>query len=228
MSQLPTVATYTGRVISQHQNKPKFMATVGFTVSFYVHAMGILDLMEKSGGLFDLATPPVGDQEDIIGELVGVSRVIAEPIPGVYFTWDDTAFTGWDSGVWQPVGQPVNLVTLPDDVYLTVIKAKIAANNWDGTTAGAYIVWATLFPSIVFLIMDLQDMSFIIALQGQPIDALTQALLTQGYIPLKPEGVRIREYIVATDTAPLFAWDVSTPSMAGWDTGSWGLELPGT
>lgn len=223
-----TVETYTDRITSQFQNNPKYMATVAFDVAFYVHMQELFDSMERSGGIFDLSTPPVGDQLDIIGKWVGVSRTIAEPITGVYFSWDDTAGDGWDSGVWQPNNEPANLVTLPDDVYLTVIRAKIAANSWDGTTEGAYKVWNVLFPLLKLLIIDLQNMSYIVALVGAPIDALTQALLTQGYLPLKPEGIRIADYIVSVDSNPLFSWDVSTSSMAGWDVGSWGKELVGT
>lgn len=229
MSQLPQVSDYTGRIPAQHQAAPKFMATISFIAGFYVHLMGLFDNMEKAGGCFDIDTPCVGNQEDGVGELVGVSREIAEPITGVYFKWDGTDPTvGWDSGVWQPADQPTALVTLPDAQYLTVIRAKIAANSWDGTTPGAYAVWAILFPTLTLLIQDFQDMSFTIGLMGAPIDPLTQALLTQGYVPLRPEGVRVREYIVSTDTNPLFAWDVNTANMKGWDTGSWGKEVPGT
>jgi hypothetical protein len=225
---LNTVQTYTDTITSEHADKPKFIATVAFDVEFYVYMQGLLDSMSAEGGIFDLSTPPVGEQEDFIGELVGVSRNITEPITGVYFSWDGTdASVGWDSGVWQPENQPVSLVTLPDDVYLTVILAKIAANNWDGTTEGAYLVWDILFPNLTLLIMDAQNMSYTVALQGELVDALTQALLTQGYLPLKPEGIQVTKYIVSADSNPLFAWDVATPNMAGWDIGSWGIELPG-
>lgn len=220
-----TVQTYLNRITSEHQDKPKFMATVAFSVAIYARIQELLDSMEVEGGIFDLDTPPVGQQEDFIGELVGISRDVDIPIAGIFFSWDGTADIGWDFGIWQSDNQPTDLVKLPDDVYLLLIRAKIAANNWDGTTEGAYKIWNILFPNLKLLIQDNQNMTFIIALQGAPIDSLTQALLTQGYLPLKPEGVRITEYIVAVDTSPLFGWDVATPSMAGWDTGSWGQEI---
>ncbi len=218
-----TVQTYLSRITSEHQDKAKFMATVALSVAIFVRLQEIFDRLETTA--FDLDTPPVGEQLDFVGEWAGLSREVAEPVSGVYFSWDDVAGDGWDSGVWQPPNQPAQLVSLPDDVYLIVMRAKIAANNWDGTTAGAYAVWAILFPVLSLLIQDFQDMSITIALTGAPVDALTQALLTQGYLPLRPEGVRVREYIVSVDSAPLFSWDVSTPNMDGWDIGSWGEVL---
>lgn len=219
-----TVATYQDLITSEHQDKPRFMATVALSVVVQVQIQKLLTSMMSEGGCFDLATPPVGNQEDIIGELVGVSRKVTLPLTGVYFEWDGPASLGWDFGVWQPSSLPTELVQLPDDVYLTLIKARIAANRWDGTTEGAYAAWAILFPTLNLLIIDNQDMSFVVALEGGPVDSLTQALLTQGYLPLKPEGVRISEYVVAADSNPLFAWDITG---RGWDEGSWGIELPG-
>lgn len=218
-----SVIDYQNLVTSEHQDKPKFMATVAFSVAIAVQIQSLLTSMMVEGGIFDLSTPPVGNQLDIIGEWVGVSRNVTEPISGVYFSWD-TPGLGWDSGVWQPANQPTAVVSLPDDVYLTLILARIAANHWDGTTEGAYRIWAILFATLNLLIIDNENMSFVVALEGAPIDSLTQALLTQGYLPLKPEGIRITEYVVAVDSNPLFAWDIAG---RGWDTSSWGKELPG-
>jgi hypothetical protein len=221
-----TVATYQGRIAAQHANKPKFMATIALSVGVYVQIQNLFNSIMMEGGIFDLATPPVGDQEDIIGELVGAPRDIPVPIPGVYFTWDGNASLGWDSGVWAPTNGGTDLTVLPDDVYLKLILAKIATNHWDGTTEGAYAVWNALGTAFTLLIMDLQNMHFIVAIVGGPVDTLTLALLTQGYLPLRPGGVMIDEYIVSVDTNPLFAWDVENAYMAGWDQGSWGQEIP--
>lgn len=200
------------------------MATVALSVAVSVRIQELLISIESEGGVFDLSTPPVGNQLDIIGQWVGVSRNVTIPIAGVFFSWDGLANVGWDFGIWQSATQPVTLVTLPDDVYLTLILARIASNNWDGTTEGAYTVWSLIFPNLHLLIQDNQNMSFLIAIQGAPIDSLTQALLTQGYLPLKPEGVRISGYVVAVDTNPFFAWDAVSPYLDGWDAGSWGIE----
>jgi hypothetical protein len=177
--------------------------------------------------LFDVDLA-VGQQLDVIGQWVGVSRNVAVPIVGVYFSWDDTAADGWDFGVWQPVPPTTTLNVLPDDVYRTLIYAKIAANQWDGTTEGAYAIWSAVFPQFTILIQDLCNMSYNLAIIGGTIDSLTLALVTGGYIPLKPEGVLIANYFVSVDTNKAFAWDTENQYLAGWDQGSWLRELAPT
>lgn len=218
-----TTDDYLNLITSEHQDQPNFTETVSFSVAIPIRVQQLYDSMIP---IFDLDLPPVGNQLDIIGEWVGISRNIPIPIPGVYFTWNGTDAQGWEFGTWQPSNEPTDLTTLPDDIYLTLIRARIAANNWDGTTEGAYAIWAIIFPTLVILIQDNEDMSFSIAFTGTMIDSLTQALLQGGYLPLKPEGVRINEYIVSVDGNPFFAWDVVNTNLAGWDTGSWGADLP--
>lgn len=220
-----TAQDYLNLITSEHSSQPNFTAMISAMVAPYVQIQALLASIQALGGIFDLDTPPVGNQLDIIGALVGASRYLQEPIAGVFFTWDDTASDGWDSGIWQSPLNDTVLTVLPDDVYLTLIRAKIAANQWDGTTEGAYIIWQDLFPTLNLLIQDNENMSFIVAVQGEPLDVLTQALLTQGILPLRPEGVQITEYIIPTDTNPLFAWDIQNSFLNGWDTGSWGVEV---
>lgn len=131
---------------------------------------------------------------------------------------------GWGEGSWKGQFSPDSgLTSLPDDVYRILIKAKIAANSWDGTIPGAYAIWETVFSDNIIIIQDNQDMSITVAVVGAPLDAITQALLTGGYIPLKPEGVRVNYYSVPTDTNPVFIWggDSETEGVGGWSEGSW-------
>lgn len=177
--------------------------------------------------LFDLDTPPVGDQLTIIGQWVGASRNVNIPEADVSFSWDNTDLSlGWDKGSWGSGGTDV--LVLPDDAYLLLIKATIGANNWDGTTTQAYEIYDEIFSPFQVLIQDDHNMSYDIAIVGGVIPALTLALLTGGYIRLKPEGIRINKYYVPTDTNPAFAWDLDTTYCQGWDTGSWMKEIPNT
>jgi hypothetical protein len=219
------VSYYTGLITSEHSQKPNFVATVSISVGFYSYLQGLIDSFIP---LFDLNTPPVGQQLDVIGQWVGVSRNIENPYSNIFFEWDGTASQGWDFGIWQSPDNPSAIVTLPDDVYLTLILARIAANSWDGTTEGAYAIWAILFPNTTLLISDGQNMNFSIAIAGSVPDSLTLALLTGGYLPLRPEGVEITEYFIPVNTGPLFAWDADSPALQGWDTGSWAQELAPT
>lgn len=218
---MSTTQDYLNLITSEHQGKPDFEAVVSINVAVGVR---VQELLVSMGPLFDVDIA-VGDQLDVIGVWVGVSRNVRIPIGGVFFSWDDVASTGWDQGVWPDPNNSGSVTVLPDDSYRVLIKAKIAANRWDGTTEGAYAIWAIVFPNITLLIQDNQDMSMVVAIVGAVLDSLTLALLTGGYLPLKPEGVHINSYTVPVNTGPLFGWDIENASLQGWDEGSWGVEL---
>ena len=216
-----TLEDYLNLITSEYRQKPNFIATVSAGVSVQLRVQELLAAMIP---LFDVDVA-VGQQLDVIGLWVGVSRNVSVPIPGVYFSWDADYTLGWDFGSWQPASAPADITSLPDDAYRTLIKAKIAANHWDGTTDGAYAIWDAIFKNITILIQDHQDMSYDLALVGGIVDSLTLALLTGGYIPLKPEGVRINTYFVPVDTSPLFGWDLESDFVKGWDESSWAREV---
>lgn len=218
------VQDYLNLITSSWNQKPNFTAMVSLDVSLPVRVQSLLASMIP---IFDLDTPPVGNQLDIIGQWVGITRNVAIPITNVYFAWDGDPSLGWDYGSWQPANAPTTITSLPDSAYLLLIRAKIAANNWDGTTDGAYRIWDSIFPQFTILIQDYQNMTYAFAIVGGVVDSLTLALLTGGYIQLRPEGVMITEYFVSTDTNPAFAWDITMPSatLGGWDTASWLKEL---
>lgn len=218
-----TTDEYLNLITSEHRGKPKFEATVSTSVSPFAKIQEVLLSLPTA---FDIDTA-VGVQLDALGIWIGRSRRIDTPLVGVYFTWDDLASDGWDSGIWKgPFDPDSGLVDLPDDSYRVLLKAKIAANRWDGTIPGAYAIWATIFTNSHLIIQDNQDMSMVVGIAGQPMSIVDQALLTNGYIPLKPGGVRIQYYAVAPAVGQLFAWDVDASSaLAGWDAGQWAQEL---
>lgn len=218
-----TIQDYVSLITSEYQDKPNFIAVVTAGTSPYVQIQNLYTSMIP---LFDLDIA-VGQQLDFIGEWVGFSRVLAVPVTGVFFAWDDTAFTGWDSGVWQDPLSPNAVTSLPDDVYRIFIKAKILANQWDGTTNSAYEIWDSAFPNTSIAIVDGLNMSYKIAFFGL-IDALTTAVIVSGALPLKPEGVLITEYLFPVGDEPMFAWDSDTISLEGWDTGYWPVILDPT
>lgn len=221
---MTTTTEYLDLVTSAFRQKPKFEATVELDVSVQVHVQNLLASMIS---LFDLDSA-VGQQLDVIGLWVGVSRNVSIPVAGIFFTWDGEDTEGWDFGTWKPANASTDITSLPDDAYRTLIRAKIAANQWDGTIEGAYAIWEAVFPQFTILIQDYQNMSYALAIVGGIVDSLTLALLTGGYIPLKPEGVRITEYLVPIDDGPLFGWDLDSDYVKGWDTGSWAREVSPT
>jgi hypothetical protein len=219
-----TLDDYLRLITTQHREAPRFIATLSAAVGGALQAGASLEALLAA---FDIDSA-VGVQLDIIGVWVGRDRNIATPLEDVYFTWDDTDATGWDSGVWRGEFDPdTGLTSLPDDSYRVLLKAKIAANHWDGTIPGAYDVWSSAFgDELVIFITDNQDMTMTVTVVTQGLSAVTKALLTGGYIPLKPAGVRVN-YEISDGFGPVFAWDTDpeTSLLAGWDNGSWSTAL---
>lgn len=223
---MKTIDDYIALITDEHRDKPLFVAMVTMVVQPLID---IANQMRQLVFDFDL-DDAVGVQLDVVGEWVGLSRVLSVPLTGIYFSWDSTALLGWDSGSWKGDFDPTTgLTSLPDDEYRRLLKAKIAANQWDGTMEGAQSIWNQVFAGQqAILLQDNQDMSMTLGFVGAPLSAIQQALLTGGYFPLKPGGVRIKYYAIPPNTGPLFAWDASSPQLAGWETGSWAKEISTT
>ncbi len=214
---------YTNLVPSQHSQKPRFMATLKAVLAPLEKAA---DLLHELRTAFDLDTA-TGKQLDAVGVRVGRTRYLNTPLENVYFSWN-TEKVGWGEGVWKGKFDPENgLVALPDDIFRMLLKAKVVANRWDGTTTGAYEAWEIAFSDIgsTILIQDNQDMSMVVGIAGMPLNPVFEQLLLQNYVPLKPEGVRIKWYMVTPDGGPLFAWNCDSPALAGWNKGRWPNKL---
>ncbi|GLQ96487.1 DUF2612 domain-containing protein [Dyella mobilis] len=180
---------YTGLITSQHADKPNFMAMVAAVCGAVVDQQNFLNAMPEA---FDLDNA-VGPQLDAVGAWVGISRNVNVPIDNVYFSWDETG-VGWDQGVWMGPSDPSTGVTVLDDgTYLQVIQAKIGANNWDGTLGSVVPLYNAIFGTsgTYVKITDNSNLTFTLHVLGPQPSALFQALLTGGYIPLKPTGVAI-------------------------------------
>lgn len=209
---------YVGLITSEHNQRPKFLATVRALVQPFADMQ---DLAVTVNGLFDVDIA-VGDQLDKVGQWVGVSRFVATPILGVYFSWG-LANVGWGQGTWfSPFDTTAGLVRLPDESYRTLLKGVIAANQWDGTVPGLYSIWGIVFALTQFklLLQDNQDMTVtVFLLTTENIDAITLALITGGAIVPKPAGVRITGYTQVA--APIFGWGSNSGLVAGWGVGNW-------
>ncbi|SPA44827.1 DUF2612 domain-containing protein [Cupriavidus taiwanensis] len=214
---------YTGLVTSEHNQRPKFMRVVAAL------AQPMVDLMNLLGGMpdkFDLDVAG-GAQLDDVGRWVGIARRVATPLTGVYFSLD-TAGVGFDQGNWKgPFDPDTGLTLLDDDTYRLVLRAKIGANHWDGTLESTAAILNSIFNGDTYVfIQDNQDMSMTIGVAGKVPSAVFLALLEGGYIPLKPEGVRVNFVIVTSvDGEPIFGFDMDNNLVAGLDVGAWGTPL---
>jgi hypothetical protein len=214
---------YTELITSQHRDKPKFRDLVGAVSGCFSDISALhLDLVGK----FDIDTA-VGDQLDIIGKWVGLSRKIRAALL-VYFSFD-TAGLGFDEGNIQgPFDPSTGLVSLDDETYRVMLKARIGANHWDGTMPALSAVYSRAFAgtgATVFAV-DNQDMSMDFYIVGSEPSALMAELLKGGYFPLKPAGVRINGYTKPSVAgAPLFGFDIQNEKISGFDTGAIGIPL---
>lgn len=214
---------YSDLVTSEHNQRPKFMAVVAALAQPMVDLQNVLASMP---GKYDL-DEAVGVQLDAVGEWVGISRNVNTPLTGVYFSLD-TEGLGFDQGNWKgPFDPDTGLTRLDDDSYRLVIRAKIGANHWDGTLGSSAEILNSIFNGDTYVfIQDNQDMSMTIGISGVIPSAVFLALLANGLIPLKPEGVRVNIVIVTSvDGAPIFGFDMSNDLVAGFDTGAWATPL---
>jgi hypothetical protein len=213
------IQDYLNLVTSEHNDKPKFMAFLQMIVDPLVSNANLIGDITS---YFDIDTA-IGAQLDIIGQWIGRSRYLDVPLTGVYFSLDIDGL-GFDQGTWLGPYDPTSgLVALPDDSYRVLLKAKIAANQWDGTIPSAYAFMSQVFPGNIFFIIDNQDMSMYIGIiDNIPLNAVTYSLFTRGYLDIKPGGVRIAGYIMpSTSGSPIFGFDVGGEALAGLDVGSW-------
>lgn len=181
------LSDYTDLVPSQNANQPNFQAVLAIWLQPFVDLqnvlMSLISLMD-----LDVAT---GDQLDIIGEWVGLSRRLNTPITGVYFAFD-TPGVGFDEGVWFTGGDPSEGVVVLDDVtYRQMILMKIATNTWDGSLGDANAKLLDAFPGADVVLQDNFDMSQTFILSGTAPSVLFEQLVDQGYIQLRPAAVNL-------------------------------------
>ncbi|MFK0376494.1 DUF2612 domain-containing protein [Pandoraea sp. NPDC090278] len=137
------ITDYTGKITSEHADKPRYAAMVLAVTQCFVDVQNALASLPTN---FDLDSA-VGVQLDAIGLWVGVSRNIKAPLAGVYFSFDIKG-VGFDQGVWRgPFDPDTGVVALDDDTYRLVLRARIGANHWDGTLAGTAGILGQIFPT---------------------------------------------------------------------------------
>jgi hypothetical protein len=153
---MASASDYTSLITSEHSGKPNFSAMVAAVAQCFADQINV---MQSIPAAFDLDTA-VGVQLDAVGLWAGITRQLKLPL-NVYFSLD-TANLGFDQGSWQgPFDPSAGLVSLDDATFRTLIRAKIAANSWDGTIPGAAAAYSNLFNgsgSYIF-IQDNMDMT---------------------------------------------------------------------
>jgi hypothetical protein len=155
-----TISSYIDLITSQHKTKPNYIAWLSSALNIVNDNIVTTNLIPSS---FDVDNA-VGNQLDVLGKIIGRSRILN----------------------FQPAGG--SPPTLDDVNYRIALKAKIAQNQWDGTTPQIYVIWNSLFSDVTLSVVDNQDMTMSVLLDGQ-LEAVVQEMLAAGYIVPKPQGV---------------------------------------
>ncbi|WP_191923761.1 DUF2612 domain-containing protein [Pantoea agglomerans] len=222
------MSKYTDRITNYHRGKPLFVDHVDLSTR------PLTDVSDAMYGLisaFDI-DEAIGVQLDALGEWIGRSRIVSQPISGVYFSFD-TAGLGWDQGVWQgPYDPDAGYTSLSDETYRIILKAKIAINNWDGTNDSLpQILDSALQGSgLSMQIVDNQDMTIgVWVFPDTDISNVSLELIAairQGYLTVKAAGVYAGSISTPSVITPstgnkFFGFDLDNQYIAGFDDGAW-------
>jgi hypothetical protein len=221
---IPTSDEYLDLVTSFHRPRARFSEVIRQSVSPFVAAGDLLaGLPEK----FDLDLA-IGAQLDVVGEWIGRDRNIQIPLVSTWFAFDYVG-QGFDEGAWKGDYDPEwGIYALDDDTYRALLRAKIAANNWDGTAAGMAEGLSYLFQTSgtnVFAATR-NDVALIVGIAGIVPGLVPLAIVYGGYVPFKPAGVAAEYLVSSINGTALFSFDAAgSEYAAGFDAGSIGIGI---
>jgi hypothetical protein len=223
-----TLSDYIGLITSWHSDKPRFVNTVAVLVQPLIDAQ---DMLARLTADFDLDTA-IGVQLDMVGQWIGRTRYVDQPITGVFFSFDLPADrVGFDQGIWIGPYDPTDAITaLDDETYRSVLKLQAIANHWDGTLSSIADQMDAVFPGIA--IQDKGDtptglMAMDVLIPAALINSLLLAVLEQDF-PIKPSGVLTNFIETTVTTQPIFAFDVPFVTdglLGGFDQAAWGIVV---
>jgi hypothetical protein len=185
--QMLPMGYYLNLLTSEYKSASKLQKWMKVVNRVYQDAAFLFASFESA---FDLRYA-VGAQLDILGQLIGMNRTVP----------------------FQPSGGVSPVLT--DDIYRTVLLAKLAANSWNGNVDGLQPIWQTLFPGITIVMHDNQNMTATVFVIG-PIQSIFSDLMTNGFIIPHAETVR---YNYIFGGLPAFGSDLNNTFIAGADVG---------
>lgn len=226
------MSKYTDRITNYHRGKPLFVQHVDLSTQPLSDTSSTLQSFLTA---FDIDSA-VGSQLDILGEWIGRTRIVSQPISGVYFSFDTDAL-GWDQGVWQgPYDPDAGFTSLSDDTYRIVLKAKIAINNWNGQNDSLPSILETALDGsgLKMQIVDNQDMTISVwvfpEVDISKVSLELLAAIRQGYLTVKAAGVYAGSISTPSVITPssgnkFFGFDLDNQYIAGFDDGAWEKTL---
>ncbi len=168
-----TTLPYEELAPSWNRSKPRWLA---FLQMILTQATDMMTMLEDFTTTFALDTA-VGPQLDMLGSMVGVSRILP----------------------FAPVSASR---TLGDEDYRLLIRAAVAQNMWDGTNESASNIFSVVFPAFGITLEDKQDMSINVVIRGM-FTEIQAEMINAGLMIPHPAGVtmtyEIPETLVSTD-----------------------------
>jgi len=192
---------YRDLIIKQYWDKPKARAEIELQASTWARTFDWLDSFVAEFDV-DLAT---GDRLDIIGRIVGISRIVPFALEKIRFGFDgdDTALGFADAFDSSVISAPLfdifenkyTTLQLDDFDYAFFIKAKIARNSASSYLSSDGRLSIQEAVNVLFdgnaRVVDNKDMSLFLYVTNF-VDAERLLLIKQLDLLPKPQGVRYR------------------------------------
>ncbi len=226
------MSKYTDLITNYHSQKPLFVDHINLITRPLSDVAGAMTALITE---FDI-DEAIGVQLDILGKWIGRTRVVSQPISGIYFSFD-TDGLGFDQGVWQgPYDPDAGFTNLSDETYRIILKAKIAINHWNGTneTLPEILETALAGSGLTMQIVDNQDMTISVwVFPETDISSVSLELIAairQGYLTVKAAGVWAGDIQTPSVETPsvgnkFFGFDIDNNYIAGFDSGAWEMKL---
>lgn len=226
------MSKYTDLITNYHSQKPLFVDHIDLITRPLSDVAGAMTALITE---FDI-DEAIGIQLDILGKWIGRTRVVSQPISGIYFSFD-TDGLGFDQGVWQgPYDPDAGFTNLSDETYRIILKAKIAINHWNGTneTLPEILETALAGSGLTMQIVDNQDMTISVwVFPETDISSVSLELIAairQGYLTVKAAGVWAGDIQTPSVETPsvgnkFFGFDIDNDYIAGFDSGAWEMKL---
>ena len=119
---------YSQHVINEYINSPKYIALVKLLTNAI---QANKDIIEKIPARFNIDVAR-GDQLDILGMWIGLSRNIFPAINDNFFTFGRLGY-GYGQKKWKNLYDETGISVLSDKVYRLLLKSKISINHFKGS-----------------------------------------------------------------------------------------------
>lgn len=213
------------RVAAQYTESQKFLAYIRALLASSAELEAIFQKVAEQVDI-DLAE---GVNLDVIGEIVGISRIIPASVQLAFFGFQDNAAAlnfgeEGSQGIgarFYDEGEPYLATSvLNDPEFRLLIRAKIVKNHALGTNEDVIAGLAYLFGggmAIQVAVEDIGGMAIQVAV-GRPLTYLEKVLITNLDVLPRPAGVRISQRVTYSTTS-YFGFDGQSSALSFGEEG---------